>query len=370
MKGIATGTLTNFNLLTYIFLLPFAIFFNPGDAMQKQFTATMLISFSLLSPLSHANTANPALIVVGGDNGTILTSVDGTHWSLHKSNVQDSITALVHKDEQPDSYTAFAYNNQTESLASADAVNWTVKNAGSSWSPDYGLMWDKDKKQFLALNTSWGKIFTSLDGWNWTPQYGSYPEQLDSIAMSQAPAVKMYVAVGGMISSNACPGVVVTSTDGLKWTRLHQAFPCFSNIIWGNNQFIATGQKGGYDQAYEAGFLTSSNGETWVWHSLPNGKNKSVSYVAWGNHLYVAIGTDDKAHGYAGLSYSSTDGVNWTEHPNSGLPSNYVVAMAFVNNVFIAVGEKGLIVTSTDGAHWIKQNSGTSAWLRSIVKNS
>jgi photosystem II stability/assembly factor-like uncharacterized protein len=41
--------------------------------------------------------------------------------------------------------------------------------------------------------------------------------------------------------------------------------------------------------------------------------------------------------------------------------------ITFGNNQFVAVGDRGTILTSTDGATWTPRTSGTTEWLRDIT---
>src|SRR5207245_4792782 len=44
-------------------------------------------------------------------------------------------------------------------------------------------------------------------------------------------------------------------------------------------------------------------------------------------------------------------------------------AIAYRNNLFVAVGEAGTIITSSDGANWTSRSSGTGIILRAVTFN-
>lgn len=87
-------------------------------------------------------------------------------------------------------------------------------------------------------------------------------------------------------------------------------------------------------------------GSAWTLHttsSFPN--NNFVQGVAYGNGLFVAIGSDGKAA-------SSTDGVNWTQR-TTGF-TDQLWSVAYGNGLWIIGGVAG-IATSTDGINWTKR---------------
>ena len=47
--------------------------------------------------------------------------------------------------------------------------------------------------------------------------------------------------------------------------------------------------------------------------------------------------------------------------------TNGFVGVGFVDNIFITVGESGIIFTSPDGLSWTSQNSGTSEFIRRLT---
>ena len=53
---------------------------------------------------------------------------------------------------------------------------------------------------------------------------------------------------------------------------------------------------------------------------------------------------------------------HWTQRA-----TNNVNRVRFVGGQFVAVGNNGLIMTSSNGANWTVQNSGTNASLKSVA---
>jgi hypothetical protein len=83
--------------------------------------------------------------------------------------------------------------------------------------------------------------------------------------------------------------------------------------------------------------------DRWYWrHPLPLGND--LLDVAYGNGRFVAVGQD-------GTILVSSDGVTWT---NRSVDWNNLLAVTFGNGLFVAVGYFGGLLTSPDGEHWTK----------------
>jgi hypothetical protein len=82
--------------------------------------------------------------------------------------------------------------------------------------------------------------------------------------------------------------------------------------------------------------------------------------LAFGNGIFVAVGD-------GGTIVTSTDGMSWT--PEVSGSSELLFNVAFGDGTFVVVGgsQQGVIFTSTDGVNWTKRNSGTSASLSNVA---
>ena len=159
-------------------------------------------------------------------------------------------------------------------------------------------------------------------------------------------------------------GRMAYSADGVSWTAVaNSGFPSHSlsdirAIAFGNNRFVAVGETGG--MAY------SEDGETWTAVAAGTSRNPgqstfgitSISDIAWGNNRFVAVGGDGK------MAYSA-DGASWTAIPpgtdagQSSFGNEGIAIIVYANNRFVAVNFGSKIAYSTDGARWTAvENSG------------
>ena len=134
------------------------------------------------------------------------------------------------------------------------------------------------------------------------------------------------------------------------WTpRVSGTTKNLNAVLWNGQQAMAVGDSGK--------IFTSVNGINWLPQN--SGVAASLQAVAWGNGTYVAVGD--------GIILSSKDGAVWAaqssgQAPISGNWENYLTAVTWAGNQFVAVGLFGVVLTSPDGLEWI------SRCLRGLLK--
>lgn len=90
-----------------------------------------------------------------------------------------------------------------------------------------------------------------------------------------------------------------------------------------------------YSRVSASSFVAPSKGRHWT--AETSGISSTLREVCFGNNLFVAVGD-------SGTILTSPDGVNWTSR-TSGTIAN-LQSVCFGNNLFVAVGESGTILTS------------------------
>jgi hypothetical protein len=95
--------------------------------------------------------------------------------------------------------------------------------------------------------------------------------------------------------------------------------------------------------------------DQWFWRNpLPQGN--SLASVVFAQGRFVAVGQ-------GGSILTSSNGTNWTLRTSPTV--NSLANVAYLNDRFVAVGEKGTILTSADGADWTTVASGVTNTLTS-----
>ena len=153
-------------------------------------------------------------------------------------------------------------------------------------------------------------------------------------------------AVANMVMD--AQGMVVTSLDGLNWTRHQMATNSalqgvFNGLTAGNGAFVAAGVLG-----TNGVVQVSRDGIAW---GLPAMFPRvSLNGVSCGGGAYVAVGE----RGGSSFIAASTNGVSWV----SQTWTNYggLNAVTFGQGTFVAVGKGGAIFTSTNALDWATQS--------------
>jgi hypothetical protein len=215
-------------------------------------------------------------------------------------------------------------------LTSRDGTNWTSQTSGTT----NGLFWVTYAGGTLVAVGDSGAILTSPDGTNWTSRTSGTTAALLGVAFGNGTFV--VTTMGAMALALA-----LTSPDGVTWSN-HPA-PAggllYGGVAFGNGTFAAVG--------YDGAVATSTDGATWSGSFLaPLGNENPVYFfdISYGNGVFVAVGqgiTDD-SHG---LIVASPDGTNWTTVAYLSLPP-YIYGVTYADGAFIAVGGGATILAS------------------------
>lgn len=230
----------------------------------------------------------------------------------------------------------------------------TVKTSGGSASSSaslkvvnhlYGV--GASTSQFVAVGGS-GTIKVSPDGVTWTNRTSNTTKNLYAAAWSSSQGA--FVAVGQS-------GAVLRSTDGINWTQesvLGNSTDFFA-VNWNGSQFVIIGDS--------LANFTSPDGITWTERtSIPIAS--VYGGLAWSGSEYVAVGGTS---GGTPIIIKSPDGITWTQVTTTAPNGNQLLAVAFGNSSFVAVGEAETVVTSPTAATWTHQTESQVGNLQGLV---
>ncbi len=221
---------------------------------------------------------------------------------------------------------------------SAWRSNGTLPEAGEAYfSIAYG------NGRYVATG-QFGTIVGSLDSINWFGRAADIPDIL-----------LWSVTFGNGVFLTAGSNTILTSPDGVTW--IGQTMETDDYLIaatYGKGTYVAVGTRGT--------IFTSTNGTTWSDRSLENNTGDFYS-ICFGNNLFVALAIRAMEEQQSAV-FTSSDAISWTETKSTPIALWYVT---FGNGLFVAVGDSGMIVTSTDGVRWTRQSTGTTAQLMSAT---
>jgi uncharacterized delta-60 repeat protein len=248
--------------------------------------------------------------------------------------------------------------SQLQRLGSFRLLAWL----GFAWAVLAGL------HPALHAQQSWGVVPPVTTTNLWSVAYG--------------PAPKLFVAVGEN-------GVILTSPDGLTWTnRASPTTRWLTSVTYAAGQFLAVGDAGI--------LLKSTDGITWIVRSAASGMPvpSRLNAIAYGNGIYVNVSESGEVFtspdsdqwararplfrargltfGYGNFVVTGdggrlAHGSTGTEYSSDTLgSSDFIESVLYARRTFVAVGARGLILTSPDAEKWTGRPSGTTATLRGL----
>lgn len=286
-------------------------------------------------------------VIVGGNSGSnyvIISSEDGISWNNLSLNSFDLNAG--------DGFHDIIYGNGK--FAVVGSSGFLMRSIdGSSWSKTifegnltyFSITYGKSK--FISVGGTYGnssnKIIYSNDGQNW--QSAGY----EGLNLEFGKKVIFCNETFFMMTNEKS---FYSSTDGISWSSIDNNLSSsmknkdFYNYICLNDLIIVLA-----DGSYLA---YSSNGIAYTEREISGGGARDITF---GKNIYVLA--KERALFYN----TSLTNTNWSQ-VYSGAKIFYKVV--FRKNLFVAVGETGAIVTSSDGLNWTERISPTADTLRSL----
>ena len=202
--------------------------------------------------------------VVVGDKATILTSSDGVTWTL-RNNVGTRINAVTFGNGM------FLAGDEGDGVwMSTDGISWTSRGGSLYWGGDYpqlrGLTY---AAPLFVMTGARGYIATTFDGGDFTTRSTSISGFVESVAYGR----HLFVAGGE-------GGITFTSTDSINWIPRNSASSYLRGIIFFNNQFVGVGDSGVIS--------TSFDGSAWT--PRVSGTSQLLTAIAANDSAAIAVG--------------------------------------------------------------------------------
>ena len=304
-------------------------------------TVTSQTSSQLLS-VDYSNN----LYIVGGVNGVLRTSTDSYSWDIQNTGTTITINAVLHKNN------LLLIGGANLIRYSSNGVVWFGAGANTG-SAMYDSFFGSNTHIYVGAS---GTIATAPgdDPYEWTVQTSGTSSNLFGVAYGTS-TIAPYVAVG-------TGGILVTSTDAVTWTsRTRRTLSQLNDSVYGSDigLYVIVGNSGN--------IYTSTDGIEPI--AVTSGTASNLLGVAYGANTYVAVGA-------GGVVLTSTDGSTW--NPSVSGNSSILNAVIYngnnrfstlsTNNLFIYGGASGAMATSTDGVTWVVNYSGTVSTILDAVQ--
>ena len=308
---------------------------------------------------SNGYTTTSGLFVVVGENGTILTSDNGTEWTARTSGTTENLNRV-------------AYGDGLYVVVGENATQKYSDNA-SSWSESCcsGNVHFNDIEYFG--NSNWG----GAGDYAHTTRHNIVRDQFSSgqqVTDNQSNYFfKNYngLTIGDDVILVGDQGFIAWSPDNDSeryrsfWTKAggtswdNRTSQNLRGVVHGNSIYVIVGDNGTILTSVIGSAccsISDDNGSSWI--SRSSGTTDNLSEVTFGNNTFIAVGDNGT------IRTSSDNGTNW-DNRTSGTTKFYGVT--FGKNTFIAVGDNGTIRTSSDnGSTWTSRTSGTTVNLRGV----
>ena len=291
-----------------------------------------------------------AKFLVVGDGGTIITSPNGTDWTSRNSGVTSTLFGIA---QGTTNFVAVGASGTV--LLSPDGIHWVRQNSSITFDL-HGVAFGPSG--FVAVGggdftSGANAIISSIDGVSWATRnlpvapVGPPLSYLTYGLMGIVYAPNGYVAVGscefGYLNYPTVQSFygIIFSPDGINWADkrilgLHNgSTPIAFGVFNGNNRYVIVGEEwffSGTGPQFQDSFLTSTTGTTWTESAQPLAWPVCATAGTFGNGTYVAVGN-------GGAILASSDAANWTVWPSG--PTNNLNAVTYGNGTFVAVGDGG-----------------------------
>jgi len=317
----------------------------PGGISTDTLTAANLTGAACGNETSVAGTAGAtqrAIVPIGGGGGggaagvPSYAGIDNNYLANGRIFVQ-TLVGLIH---------------------SADGITWTYLNllpnscVGICY---FGGLY------YAAMSST--EIFTSPDLTTFTSI--GFASTVSGSNLTGIATDGTTLVISGSLTGNRYDGFY-SSTNGTTWTTRVTAG------TGGNQIGSAVRFKNGYFFGYVPGatnqggmtyYRYSANGTTWSsfeTSGLPTAIVRSIAYSGTATDIGVYINgltSSGNGIGYGAVGSISTQALNGTA----------LNAVAFGGGVFVAVGNAGIIYSSTNGSTWTSRTSGTASNLNNVM---
>jgi len=209
--------------------------------------------YYIVFPPEHSGVKANIIALVGGK-----WFPTGAHkvgfFAFEETCYDEPVVLKIEKDKTKTKGLFVAVGDNGTILTSPDGTTWAKRNSGTS-NDLYGVTYGNGL--FVAVGQS-GTILTSSDGNSWTKRTSGTSKYLKGVTYGNG----LFVTV--------VPGTILTSSDGNSWNeRTSGTSEDLSGVTYGNGTFVTVG----LDGTYEGIILTSSDGISWTERTSGTSRN-------------------------------------------------------------------------------------------------
>lgn len=218
--------------------------------------------------------------LLGGVRGTVLSSTDGSSWSLRRLGISNTVVGFAFGAS-----TYVAISSFGVVWSSPDALTWTQRESGVG--RDGGTLFSVafGAGRFVAVGTG-GTVVTSTDGAAWTQVSSGSTETLGAV-----------VHGGGRFVALGAGGRTFTSLDGLAWAAGPTLARAMTYLAFGAGRYVAA-----------AGNHVFFSTDAVTWNTRALATTSSIRGLKFTDVGFLAT-VDSTSSPY----WQSSDGIEWVE---------------------------------------------------------
>jgi hypothetical protein len=300
--------------------------------------------------------------------GKMAYSANGSNWTAVSNSTftSDIINAIAYGNNR-----FVAVGSDGEMAYSTDGVNWTAVEDRTAWSYEYsGNTYYSAIYAIAYGNGKWvaggsgGRMAYSDDNgvtWKAVADSTVWEHTYSDGSKTTSSIEGIAYGNGRWVAGGYLYGKMAYSADGENWTAVADSkfgtdySDAINGIAYGGGKFVAVGEGFFYNDGKMA---YSADGASWtavadntIWQYIDYSddlQTAGINGIAYGNNRFVAVG-------YKGKMAYSADGASWTAVVDSTFITTYtfddedetftsttdINAIAYGNGRFVAVGENG-----------------------------
>ena len=278
--------------------------------------------------------AGTECILVGGDYGYVLGSLDCENWEVFSEYGTFGLIRGIAYSEELDLYVGVT---PICLIRSKDLVNWEVDNTKHS----SNIIYVEALHCFIFASNG---IYKSEDGINWV-SCGTFAENFKSIYYDES--------TGTVIAGSVSGGNIYFSTDLKLWETVN------TGLYYGINGIVYSEELKLYVAISSLGIKTTNNLYS-AWTTQEYSGTTNLTDIGYSSklRLFIAVGT--------GAIITSSDGIVWnTQTVTEGINLEKVFVSKTTENIFVISSS---IRLSYDGINWVQIFKGNKI-LDDIIQN-
>ena len=332
--------------------------------LNPLYTTAGFVGASGLTAFGTPNNATPqanTFQITGGAGGAYNTSTGGSSTSYYYGNTYTASGGNASGGNAiggiPGSYTGNIGSGGGGGGALSSGFNsWDLRTSSGTSNILYTLMYDGTN--YYGAGAS-GTIVTSSNALYWVLRTSGTANSLGNTGGGGNGLVYASGQTNAYVASGAS-ATIATSPDGVTWTLRTTGWAVTTSIT-----SMAYGLYNGTTPTYVIGgtlgaLATSTNAIFWTFRS--SGSTVTYNGIAFGNVTIDGTATDTfvAVSSGAGPVRTSTDGGTTWILRTSGFGATDIRNVIYANNIFVACGNVGRVITSTNAIFWTLRTSGAA----------